>query len=538
MGEMRRSLPAVAQQDSRERVSPGRRGADGAASAGRIAAWVLALLAATALAAAAMVAGWRIAGPSEAETALGRVSFEVAATSSFGEVNAYVPIADWGIRANAFDSPFELSVEIRSLDRRGALVAAGGEREAIADTRQSLEDSAKSAVIRGFAFGLAATLLVAAVLWLLRSRFRRLGLVSAWVAGTGVLGTGACLLLAITTFDARAFSSPSFYGRGPELAQLLAFFERQQDNDRYTATFDNALTNFSLYLAEAPRVGEGAERAMFVGSDLHSNLPILSSLASFVGDVPFVLAGDFGVSGSEAEAAKISPRIAALTDEVIAVSGNHDSSLLMERLAEDGISVVGTDGVLGSDGVYEGGSIEVEGLEIVGFSDPLEWQGDDPASPERIYSFPELGDGDEQLAAAKDDVVAWFEGLASEPDIALVHQNSIAQHLAATLAEGGYSQPLTIVTGHNHFQAFDRYAAGQINVVNAGTLGAGGPLRFGQESAGLGELHFAETDATLQSIDLIQIEPLSGQAQAERVIPDVVCPLAESDEEPCHYEPG
>ena len=508
-----------------------------ARTARRVAAWALALLAATALAAAAMVAGWRVAGPVESETALGRVSFEVAATSSFGEVSAYVPIADWGIRADAFDSPFELAVEIRSLDRRGALEAAGGERDALTDTRESLEGSAQSAVIRGFAFGLAATLLVAVVLWLLRSRFR-LGLISAWVAGTGLLGTAACLLLAVTTFDARAFSSPSYYGRGPELAQLLAFFERQQDNDRYTATFDNALTNFSAYLAEAPRVGDGTGRAMFVGSDLHSNLPILSSLSSFVGQEPFVLAGDFGVSGSEAEAEAISPRIAELTGEVVAVSGNHDSSLLMERLAEDGISVVGTDGVLGSDGVYEGGSIEVEGLEIVGFSDPLEWQGPDPATSERIYSFPEFDDGDEQFAAAKEDVVAWFEGLASEPDIALIHQNSIAQHLAATLAEDGYSQPLTIVTGHNHFQAFDRYASGQINVVNAGTLGAGGPLRFGQESAGLGELHFAETDATLRSIDLIQIEPLSGQARAERVIPDVVCPPAESEEGPCHYEPG
>ncbi len=511
----------------------------GDSKARRVALWAAGLVAATAVAALAMVVGWRIAGPVESETALGRISFEVAATSSFGEVNAYVPIADWGIRADAYDSPFELALEIRSLDRRGALEAAGGERESVADTRESLEDAAKSAVIRAFAFGLGATLLVAGVLWLLRTRFRWLGFAAAWVAGAGVVGTGACLILASSTFDARAFSSPSYYGRGPELAQLLAFFERQQENDRYTSTFDNALTNFSAYLADSPRTGEGGERALFFGSDLHSNLPILSSLSSFVGQQPFLLAGDLGVSGSEAEAAKISPRIADLTDEVVAVSGNHDSSLLMDRLAADGISVVGSDGLLTERGVYDDGeALVVDGLQIAGFSDPLEWQGDDPASSERIYSFPELEDGDEQLAAAKDEVVAWFEGLKREPDIALIHQNSLAQHLASTLAAAGYSQPLTIVTGHNHFQALDRYAAGQVNVVNAGTLGAGGPLRVGQESAGLGELHFAETDATLQSIDLIQIEPLSGQAQAERVIPDVVCPIAETEEEPCHYTPG
>src|SRR5687767_4117971 len=120
--------------------------------------WALGVLAATALAAAAMVAGWRIAGPVESETALGRVAFEVSA-DKFGEVDAYVPIADWGIRANAFDSPFELKLEIRSLDRPGALDAAGGDREAVDDTRSDLERAARSAVIRGFAFGLGAVLL-------------------------------------------------------------------------------------------------------------------------------------------------------------------------------------------------------------------------------------------------------------------------------------------------------------------------------------------------------------------------------------------
>ena len=489
------------------------------------------------LAAAAMVAGWRIAGPIDSDTELGRVSFEVAA-DSLGQVDAYVPIADWGIRANAFDAPFELAVEIRSLDRSGALEAAGGEREAIDRVRGDLESGAKGAVIRGFAFGLGAALLAAFVTWLLRARWPVLRLAALSVAALAILGTAASLALAVATFDSRAFTSPSYYGRGPELAQLLAFFERQQENDRYSATFDNALGNFSAYLAEAPRVGDGADRAIFFGSDLHSNLPIISALTNFVGNEPFILAGDFGVSGSADEAAATSPRIAGLTDEVVAVSGNHDSSLLMEELAADGVIVVGTDGVLDADGVWKDAEpAEVEGLSVAGFSDPLEWQGEDPASSERIYSFPEFEDGEERLAAAKDEVVAWFDGLADLPDIVLVHQNSLAQHLAASIA-GDYAQPLTIVTGHNHFQAIDRYGGGLINVVNAGTLGAGGPFRVGQESAGLGELHFADEAPELQSVDLIQIEPLSGQAQAERVVLDVVCPPSGSDEEPCHYEPG
>ena len=502
----------------------------------RVAPWAVGILATTALAAAAMVAGWRVAGPTESETELGRVSFEVEA-GRFGEVDAYVPIADWGIRANAFDAPFELKVEIRSLDRRGALEAAGGERSAIAATREDLESAANDAVIRGFAFALGAVLIVALVLWLLRSRWNRLGLAAAGIAVAGLVATAASLGLAKTTFDARAFSSPSFYGRGPELAQLLAFFERQEGNDRYTATFDNALTSFSAYLADAPRVGDGPDRAIHIASDLHSNIPILSTLPDFLGGEPFILAGDHGISGTEQEALTIAPRIAGLSDELIAISGNHDSRILMAALANEGVSVVGSEGILSEDGTYrDDGFLEVEGLEIAGFSDPLEWEGADPDSPERIYSFPEFEDGDERLAQAKEDVAAWFRELPGEPDIALVHQNSLAQHLAATLSADSYPRPLTIVTGHNHIQAIDRYAEGRINVVNAGSLGAGGPLRLGQEPAGLGELHFGQ-DAALQSVDLIQIEPLSGQAQAERIVLDIACPSAEPEEEPCHYEP-
>jgi len=502
-----------------------------------IAGWAALLVAASAIAAASMVLGWRIAGPVESETALGRVSFQVAADESFGEVNAYVPIADWGIRADAFDSPFELQLEIRSVDRRGALEAAGGGSDALATTRDSLEDSAEGAVIRGFAWGLGTTLVVAVLLWLLRVRFRRLAFVSVWVAGTGVLGTAASLLLASSTYDARAFSSPSYYGRGPELAQLLAFFERQQENDRYTATFENALSNFSAYLAESPRVGDGEGRSIFIASDLHSNLPILTALSDFVADQPFILAGDFGVAGTQAEANAVAPQISDLAEEVVAVSGNHDSDLLMEALAAEGVSVLETEGLLGVDGGYTTGFLEVDGLEVAGFSDPLEWIGPDPGSPERIFSFPELEDGEEREAEARASLLAWFDALPSKPDIVLVHQSGLAQHLASTLAEQGYAGDLTIVTGHSHFQQIDRYASGAINVVNAGTLGAGGPLRVGQESAGLGELHFGAADPALQSVDLIRIEPLSGQAQAERVILDVVCPPGDSAGEPCRYEP-
>jgi hypothetical protein len=102
------------------------------------------------------------------------------------------------------------------------------------------------------------------------------------------------------------------------------------------------------------------------------------------------------------------------------------------------------------------------------------------------------------------------------------------------LDEGGYARPLTIVTGHNHYQRIDRIGA--ITVVNAGTLGAGGFLRLGQESVGLGQMYLAGEPPEVQSVDLIEVEPVSGAAQADRVVLDVECPPEEA-EETCTYEP-
>lgn len=495
------------------------------------------LVGAALLTAIAIVVGWRLAGPVESETPLGRVSFEVVA-KPFGGIDAYVPIADWGIRADAFEAPFRLDVEIRSLDRRGALSAAGGEPGALRETREELERAAERAALRAFAWGVSIALVVALLLWLARRRSRGFRITAACTAVLGIIGAGASLLAASLTFDARAFASPSYYGRGEELAQLLSFFERQRKEDRYSSTFENALSNFSAYLADAPRVGDDPGTAIYFGSDLHNNVLVLSALGRFVDDEPFLLAGDFAHEGNEAEARLMSPRLAALSDEVVAVSGNHDSLGLMRALAEDGITVLDQSGPLRTDGSQGDGPLySVAGLAIAGFPDPLAWRGQDPSSPDRIFSFGELDDGEQREEEAKAEVVSWFGALPRSPDIVLVHQNVLAQHLAATLAEEGHSGPLTIVTGHNHYQHVDRYAGGRINVVNAGTLGAGGPLALGQEAAGLGQLHFQGPERALRAVDLIRIEPLSGQAQAERVVLDVVCPPDEADEEACHYEP-
>ena len=482
------------------------------------------LLAAAMVALVGVVAGLQLAGPNEVETPLGRATFAVSPDAG-GGVDAYVPIADWGLRADAFTAPFRLDVEIRSIDRRSALEAAGGEGDALARTRDELEAAALESVLRAFLWGIAVVLALALALRAVDRRWPRVRALALPAAALAVAGVVVSLALAWLTFDGDAFANPSYFGRGQELAQLLAFLERQADNERYSTNFEGALRNFTAYLSQAPRAGDEPGGTILFGSDVHNNSLVLPAMRRFADDEPVLLAGDFGHQGNEAEARLIAPRIADLSDEVVAVSGNHDSRGLMRALATEGVTVLDR----------QSPTVEVGDLTVAGFPDPLEWDGDDPDSPERTFSFPELEDGEEREQRAKDDLVTWFDSLARAPDIVLVHQNALAQHLASTLQDRGYEQPLTIVTGHNHRQHVDRHGE-VIAVVNAGTLGAGGVLRAGQESAGLGQLHLR--GAALESIDLIRIEPLSGQAQADRVVLDVACPPEEATEEPCHYEPG
>jgi hypothetical protein len=210
----------------------------------------------------------------------------------------------------------------------------------------------------------------------------------------------------------------------------------------------------------------------------------------------------------------------------------------MRDLAREGIIVLTRDGRLRADGSVDGPAvIRAGGLDIAGFPDPLEWRGANPGSAARIFSFGELDDGEQAEERAKRELADWFDSLPEQPDVVMVHQNGLAQHLAQVLAERGGGEPLTIVTGHDHLQHLDRYGA-QITVVDAGSAGAGGLLGVGREVAGLGRLHFAGPEPQLDTVGLIRIEPLSGQAGAERIVVDLACPAADAAEEPCHYEPS
>ena len=93
----------------------------------RVAAWILGSVLAVVLALAGIALGLRIASPGEYDTELGRVSVRVT-PAAHGEVEAYIPLADWGVRFHAFRAPMRLHIEPRTVERDVVIRAASGAR--------------------------------------------------------------------------------------------------------------------------------------------------------------------------------------------------------------------------------------------------------------------------------------------------------------------------------------------------------------------------------------------------------------------------
>src|SRR3954453_17984808 len=80
----------------------------------RVARPLLVALLLLALTVAGMWLGLRVAGRATHSSAPGTISFSVS-PSIHGRVDAFVPIADWGARAHAFQAPITVHVEPRAV---------------------------------------------------------------------------------------------------------------------------------------------------------------------------------------------------------------------------------------------------------------------------------------------------------------------------------------------------------------------------------------------------------------------------------------
>lgn len=470
---------------------------------------------------AGLLLGLRVAGPVERPTSLGVVSLR-AEPARHGEVEAFIPLANWGVRARAFDAPLQLHVEPRTLNRQAVIRAAAGDRGVLRGAQRDAERAARHALIRAALWALGGALLAAALGAALLAGLRGARRSAALWAGAHVLLAVAVAGLVVwriyASFDANAFRAPQFFARGAELEQLLDVADTvEKEGDAYSSQVDRTLSGYATLLSSGGRFGapEGGSRAVLI-SDLHANTLVLDAVNRLANGGLVFFAGDFGQAGTEAEADLLVPRVTRL-GRVVAVSGNHDSRGFMRRLAAAGAIVLTEDGRLNGRGGTDGRPVvEVDGMTVAGFADPLESRVGDPNDPKRIFSFAERPNGEAETTAAKARILTWFRSLQPRPQIVLLHQNGLAQALAQALqAEAG--PELLILTGHDHRQHVDRH--GTTLVVDGGSVGAGGLLGAGKQPVGVAQLELSATSAWPATVDLIQQDPLSGSASADRLVP-------------------
>jgi predicted phosphodiesterase len=433
-----------------------------------------------------------------------------------GRVDVYVPIVDWGVRASPYDAPVAIELRFRSLDReeaRATVRSGGAGDESLASIRSELaqvgRDALRRTALLGFAGGIGGGLVGGAIIGAAFHR-RRWLLYGALIGVLVPLTYGSVVLASLRSVDYSAFERPTFYAHGSELPRLLEFSEQLLTaSERYTESYEQVLAGLAnlVALASEGRAPSTSTTSVMLASDLHANTLVLPVVEGYAEEKIVFWAGDFTLRGTEPES-RLVPLIRRVGREVVAVSGNHDSRPFMADLARAGIIVLTRDGRLLPDGSTDGRPvIEVEGLAVAGYDDPLE------GPSEEVDARPlELEEAEFDVASR--EFVSWFQGLPEMPDIILVHQHGLAHALLDSLTQPD-DESLLIFTGHDHEQHLEQ--DGSAVLVDGGTVGAGGPFEIGVQASGFAEIHFTPRGEA-RAVDLIEVEPISGNAQASRVI--------------------
>ncbi|MEA2190987.1 MAG: hypothetical protein QOI73_1108, partial [Solirubrobacteraceae bacterium] len=313
--------------------------------------------------------------------------------------------------------------------------------------------------------------------------------------------------------------SPQYYANGPEVpAALRTLQSLGASSQTLDDEIDEQLVGIArLVSAPANRAPIGPKLPrLTIASDLHNNVIALPALERAARGGPLLFAGDLTDKGSAIERALVL-RIVHAGETLVFVSGNHDSDVLERKLAREGAIVLTRRGRLRADGSPGGPLIaEVGGLRIAGYDDPLERLARDRyADRGATYTEPE------QRAFA-----AWLEGVRGRADVVMVHAPGLAKLAVAALRKDPPARPLLIVWGHTHTP--ELVQTGTLTTLNPGSVGGGGTgnLADGGGDIGLARLIYSSAPFAPLAADLVQIDPGSGSAQAQRHRLDEPAPAA------------
>lgn len=435
-----------------------------------------------------------------------------------GALDLYVPLVDWGVRFGGVRMPVRLRVDVQRIDRDAAVRVAREGTDApvlLSRIRRDATDAIASylriLVVLVVGSALAFGLLVALALKGAGCPFRP----GAIAAGATALAFGvAIIVLMPPRGDLRA---PTYYAHGPDIPRALRTIESATSTaDVLGEELDAQLVGLArLVVAPGERSQLTGHPQITVASDLHNNLLAIPALQRIARGSPLFFVGDLTDRGSRLES-QLTRGVLRAGTRLVFVTGNHDSDVNAQELANRGAIVLTESGRLLRGGRFGPVVVRIAGLRVAGYGDPFRRRralgylsADATKSP--------------QPSVAQQDVFAqWLHELQGKVDVVMVHEPALAAKAIADLRRAPPKHPLVLLVGHTH--RADILIDRGLTVLNGGTVGAGGTGNL-DESAKIGaaRMIYAPVDGGVAPLaaDLVEIDPGSGSATAQRYRLDV-----------------
>ena len=424
-----------------------------------------------------------------------------------GALDVYVPLVDWGARFEAIRAPIRLRVDLQTVDRTTATAVAEGQTFNIEQVRAEARDALASYLKTLFGFsclcGLALGLLTA---FAIRSTVPRL----RWTSSLAVLTTVGIGVAMVVLIPPRGpIDDPQYYAHGPDIPRALEAVEAAR---RTSGVLDQELDAQLVGLARLV-IDPGNRRSLAnqpvitVASDLHNNIVGVDVLERAANRGPVFFPGDLTDRGSPIET-QLVRRVVRTGHPFVFVSGNHDSDLLSQELADAGAVVLTRRGRLKHDGTFGPIINRVDGLRVAGYDDPFERRSDE-SFRDRYDNTPDPNQQDEFLS--------WLRPLLGQVDVVMVHEPALIAPALQVLRDRPPARPLVFVVGHTHKAEIDQQPG--VTVINGGSIGAGGTGNL-TESTPLGMARFVFTlKPSFQPLaaDIVSIDPGTGSSSARRV---------------------
>ena len=433
-------------------------------------------------------------------------------------MDVYVPVVDWGVRAEPYRAPVAVELEFRSLDRDAALAALRNGGSADASLAGARGRAARRGLRRPAPGGglraprrLVGGLLGGAVAGVFT---RRRWLLLGPAAGLAVDPRGGRRSSAsgVSRFDYGALREPTFYAHGEELPRLLEFSERVlAAGEGYEDSYGDAVEGLTRLIAVA---GERAERA---GADRPRDRRRLRSpfeqprppgARGLHGGKPVFIVGDLTQRGTQYESG-IVPGLARLGSPVVAVSGNHDSRPLMLAAARSGVIV------LTRSGRSARGRNDDRRPGRLGRRPARGGLGRSARERHRHLRGPPPGaEGAGAPGRASGSSSTGSRRCPSGPT-----SSSSTGTGSRTRSSTGWlpraARP--VLDPHRPRPRQHVESEGAYVLVDGGTVGAGGAFGVGEEHSGFALVHL-DADEQARAVDLVEVEPESGSASAHRVV--------------------